>query len=86
MPRVWLKGERAGTTEVVADNLPGFPDNIRTRPDGGFYVGLCGFRWALLADAGTVWRIVECSRDPLVTVTWRRSRPSQPSPSHAVGL
>jgi len=26
--RHWLKGERAGQTEVFADNLPGFPDNI----------------------------------------------------------
>lgn len=26
--RHWLKGNRAGTTEVFADNLPGFPDNL----------------------------------------------------------
>ncbi|KAF0290714.1 Adipocyte plasma membrane-associated protein [Amphibalanus amphitrite] len=43
--RVWLKGGRAGTSEVAADNLPGFPDNIRPRPDGGFFVGLCGLRY-----------------------------------------
>ena len=27
--RHWLKGEKAGTTEILADNLPGMPDNIR---------------------------------------------------------
>ncbi|MEM6789370.1 MAG: SMP-30/gluconolactonase/LRE family protein [Myxococcota bacterium] len=26
--RVYLKGERAGQTEVFAENLPGFPDNL----------------------------------------------------------
>ena len=26
--RYWLKGDRAGQTEVFAENLPGFPDNI----------------------------------------------------------
>jgi sugar lactone lactonase YvrE len=26
--RHWLTGEQAGTTEVFADNLPGFPDNL----------------------------------------------------------
>ena len=42
--RFWLRGERAGSSEVVADNLPGFPDNIRAQRDGGFTVGLCGLR------------------------------------------
>ena len=27
--RHWLKGEKAGTTEILAENLPGMPDNIR---------------------------------------------------------
>ena len=26
--RHWLRGDKAGTTEVFADNLPGFPDNL----------------------------------------------------------
>ena len=26
--RYWLKGEKAGQTEVFADNLPGFPNGI----------------------------------------------------------
>jgi sugar lactone lactonase YvrE len=27
--RYWLKGDKAGTFDVFADNLPGFPDNIK---------------------------------------------------------
>lgn len=38
--RYWLKGENAGKSDVFADNLPGFPDNITTAPDGGFWVAL----------------------------------------------
>lgn len=38
--RYWLKGERAGTTEVFAENLPGFPDNISRTPDGRIWVPL----------------------------------------------
>ena len=26
--RHWLKGDRAGTTDIFVDNLPGFPDNL----------------------------------------------------------
>lgn len=36
----WLKGPKAGQTEVFADNLPGYPDNITRAPDGGFWVAL----------------------------------------------
>jgi len=34
--RYWLKGEKAGTTDVFADNLPGFPDNL-SRGEWGVY-------------------------------------------------
>lgn len=36
--RVWLTGERAGTTDVLIDDLPGFPDNISTGSDGLIWV------------------------------------------------
>jgi len=45
--RHWLQGPEAGTTEVLIDNLPGFPDNI----NGGenrFWVGLIAPRDAKL--------------------------------------
>ncbi|XVF47043.1 hypothetical protein PTKIN_Ptkin03bG0077500 [Pterospermum kingtungense] len=35
--KYWLKGEKAGTSEVFAI-LPGFPDNVRTNKDGEFWV------------------------------------------------
>ncbi|KAF3587695.1 hypothetical protein F2Q69_00026088 [Brassica cretica] len=37
--KYWLKGEKAGTSEVVA-LLHGFPDNIRTNKDGDFWVAV----------------------------------------------
>ena len=26
--KYWIKGEKAGTSEIVIDKIPGFPDNI----------------------------------------------------------
>ncbi|CAA7053331.1 unnamed protein product [Microthlaspi erraticum] len=37
--KYWLKGEKAGTSEVVA-LLHGFPDNIRTNKAGDFWVAI----------------------------------------------
>uniref|UniRef100_A0A0E0MCB8 Strictosidine synthase conserved region domain-containing protein n=1 Tax=Oryza punctata TaxID=4537 RepID=A0A0E0MCB8_ORYPU len=37
--RYWLKTPKASTIEEVAQ-LPGFPDNIKMSPRGGFWVGL----------------------------------------------
>ncbi|MCP9257118.1 Adipocyte plasma membrane-associated protein [Dirofilaria immitis] len=33
-------GSRKGETEIFADNLPGFPDNIRLGSNGTFWIGL----------------------------------------------
>lgn len=38
--RYWLKGERAGTAEIFADNLPGLPDNISFNGQDRFWVAL----------------------------------------------
>jgi len=38
--RYWLKGPKAGTHDVFADRLPGFPDGISAGPDGRFYVAV----------------------------------------------
>ena len=38
--RYWLKGERAGQSEVFIDNLPGFPDNITYAGGGMFWLAL----------------------------------------------
>ncbi|KAL6966696.1 cohesin loading factor Ssl3 [Sarracenia purpurea var. burkii] len=37
--KYWLKGEKAGTSEVMSI-LPGFPDNIRTNDKGEFWVAI----------------------------------------------
>ena len=38
--RYWLKGPRAGTHEIFADNLPGFPDNISSNREGTFWLAM----------------------------------------------
>ena len=44
----WLQGPKTGTTEVLLDNLPGFPDNINNGLDGRFWIGLVAPRNELL--------------------------------------
>ena len=46
--RHWLTGEDAGTSVVVLENLPAFPDNINNGLQGRFWVGLVAPRVALL--------------------------------------
>ena len=38
--RYWLKGEKAGTSDIFIDNLPGLPDNLQGDGDGTFWVAL----------------------------------------------
>ncbi|XP_075491699.1 protein STRICTOSIDINE SYNTHASE-LIKE 3-like [Primulina tabacum] len=37
--KYWIKGEKAGTSEIMAV-LPGFPDNVRTNEKGEFWVAI----------------------------------------------
>jgi sugar lactone lactonase YvrE len=54
--RHWLEGEKSGQTEVVIDNLPGFPDNVNTGRAGKFWIGLVAPRNRLLdAMSGKPW-------------------------------
>jgi sugar lactone lactonase YvrE len=46
--RYWLRGPEAGSTEILIDNLPGFPDNINRGGDGRYWIGLIAPRNALL--------------------------------------
>lgn len=47
--RLWLTGERASQSEIFADNLPGFPDNISFNAESGIvWVALFAPRNALL--------------------------------------
>jgi sugar lactone lactonase YvrE len=36
--KYWISGREAGTAEVFADNLPGFPDNLAVDDDGRYWV------------------------------------------------
>jgi sugar lactone lactonase YvrE len=38
--RYWLKGDKAGTSDVFIDNLPGFPDNISYNGRDGYWLAL----------------------------------------------
>jgi len=38
--RHWLAGSAAGTTDVLVDNLPGFPDNIARGSDGLIWIAM----------------------------------------------
>ena len=46
--RYWLKGPLAGRTDVMVDNLPGFPDNLSRTDEGNFWVALYTLRNDLL--------------------------------------
>ncbi|MBA4109793.1 MAG: gluconolactonase [Leptothrix sp. (in: Bacteria)] len=49
--RYWLKGQKAGTSEVFIDNLPGFPDNISYNGRDGFWLALFAPRDPMLDAA-----------------------------------
>jgi ribose transport system permease protein len=42
--RYWIAGEKAGKLEIIADNLPGYPDNINRASDGKYWLALVGLR------------------------------------------
>lgn len=46
--RYWLKGEKAGTSDILIDNLPGFPDGISQGANGIFWVAIISPRDATL--------------------------------------
>lgn len=46
--KYWLSGERQGTTEVLIDNLPAFPDNIKNGLNGRFWIGFAAPRNQLI--------------------------------------
>jgi len=46
--KYWLSGELRGRTEVLIDNLPAFPDNIKTGMNGRFWIGFAAPRNQLI--------------------------------------
>jgi sugar lactone lactonase YvrE len=58
----WLQGPDAGTTEILIENLPGFPDNINNGLNGRFWIGLVAPRSTLLdkiSDQPFIRKIVQ---------------------------
>jgi sugar lactone lactonase YvrE len=58
----WLSGPNAGETQVLIDNLPGFPDNINNGINGRFWVGLVAPRVDVLdtlADKPFLRKVVQ---------------------------
>jgi sugar lactone lactonase YvrE len=54
--RYWLKGSKAGQSDIFASGLPGYPDNLTHNGRGGFWMALPGPRnSALEALAGWPW-------------------------------
>jgi ribose transport system permease protein len=42
--RWWFDGPNKGKSEVIIENLPGYPDNINRASDGTYWCALCGMR------------------------------------------
>lgn len=42
--RHWFDGPKKGTTEIVMENMPGFPDNINNSSDGHYWMSFVGMR------------------------------------------
>ncbi len=57
--RYWIATEKAGTCEVLIDNLPGYCDNINRSSDGKYWLALVGLRSPIydLAMANPGFRI-----------------------------
>ncbi|MGS0753577.1 ABC transporter permease [Roseateles sp. GG27B] len=52
--RHWFDGPKKGTTEIVLENMPGFPDNINNSSDGNYWMSFVGMRCPALDLA---WRM-----------------------------
>lgn len=52
--RFWISGLRAGTIERLAENLPGFPDNISRMQNGKFWVAMVTNRNSMLDRLGAM--------------------------------
>ncbi|MGI9248319.1 MAG: SMP-30/gluconolactonase/LRE family protein, partial [Woeseiaceae bacterium] len=60
--KYWLTGDRKGSTEVLLENLPGFPDNLKSGAQGRFWLGLVAPRNRLLdriSDQPLIRKIVQ---------------------------
>lgn len=76
--RLWLAGERAGTRDVLASDLPGYPDNISRGTDGLIWVSIASPRDPLV-EAMRAWLPL-----PLRRLVTRLPEALQPAPKRTV--
>ena len=48
--KYWLAGPRAGKTDILLENLPGFGDNLKTGQNGRFWLGIAAPRKTIVDD------------------------------------
>jgi sugar lactone lactonase YvrE len=77
--RVWLAGERAGTSDIFLDGLSGFPDNTSTGSDGLIWVTQASPKVAALD-------VVRKLPAPARALVRRAPFWMQPSPARTVGV
>jgi sugar lactone lactonase YvrE len=76
--KFWLTGPQAGTVTPLAEELPGYPDNISTGPDGRIWVAMCADRNAVVerlapkapALRKLLWRLPYGSLPDLKPLVW----------------
>ncbi|CAL1546403.1 unnamed protein product [Lymnaea stagnalis] len=56
--KIYLKGPNTGQVEVLIDNLPGYPDNIKENDRGNYYVGMGSVRFQGSSPIGSFLDIV----------------------------
>ena len=56
----WLLGDKAGQTEVIMQNMPGFPDNVHRGQGGRYWIGFTTIRAPILDELSgkPFWRKV----------------------------
>lgn len=79
--RHWLAGPNEGTTDVVIDNLPGFPDNINNGLNGRLWIGLVFPRNPMIDElSGRPWARKMILRLP------EFARPQPVASSHVIAI
>jgi sugar lactone lactonase YvrE len=75
--RLWLKGERAGTRDLLCADLPGYPDNIARGSDGLIWVTIASPR-------DPVVELLQRAPLPLRKIVTRVPEALQPKPKRTV--
>ncbi|GAA4945302.1 SMP-30/gluconolactonase/LRE family protein [Actinoplanes utahensis] len=88
--RHWLTGPRAGSTEILVENLAGFPDNMSLGGDGLLWVGIAAPRDALLDRLlplpgvlrTLLWNLPAAIRPKAVPIAWAMAFTLDGAPVH----